>query len=115
MDIRIPEMDGLEATRRTLDEAAGGVGDVRAVILTTFAPDAYDDEARRAGASTFVLKDIPPAELAAAVRTVAEGEFASRSLCWTWMLVLAWPNERVRPARLPQNVLGKPRSKIRDR
>lgn len=70
MDIRMPEMDGLEATRRILAEAGGGV---RVVILTTFDPDEYVYEALRAGASAFVLKDIPPVELAAAIRTVADG------------------------------------------
>lgn len=70
MDIRMPGMDGLEATRRLLDEADW---DVRVVILTTFDPDEYVYEALRAGASAFMLKDIPPAELAGAVRTVAEG------------------------------------------
>lgn len=70
MDIRMPEMDGLEATRRILADADWPV---RVVILTTFDPDEYVYEALRAGASAFVLKDIPRAELVAAVRTVAEG------------------------------------------
>lgn len=70
MDIRMPEMDGLEATRRILADADWPV---RVVILTTFDPDEYVYEALRAGASAFVLKDIPRAELVAAVRTVADG------------------------------------------
>ncbi len=70
MDIRMPEMDGLEATSRILAEADWPV---RVVILTTFDPDDYVYRALRAGASGFVLKDIPPAELVAAVRTVADG------------------------------------------
>ena len=70
MDIRMPEMDGLEATSRILEEADWGV---RVLILTTFDPDEYVFRALRAGASGFVLKDIPPAELVAAVRTVADG------------------------------------------
>jgi DNA-binding NarL/FixJ family response regulator len=70
MDIRMPEMDGLEATSRILAEADWGV---RVLILTTFDPDEYVYEALRAGASAFVLKDIPADQLAGAVRTVAEG------------------------------------------
>ncbi len=70
MDIRMPEMDGLEATSRILEEADWGV---RVLILTTFDPDEYVYRALRAGASGFVLKDIPPADLVSAVRTVADG------------------------------------------
>ena len=70
MDIRMPELDGLEATRRILagDPAA------RILILTTFDLDEYIYEALRAGASGFVLKDDPPEHLIAAIRTVAAGE-----------------------------------------
>jgi DNA-binding NarL/FixJ family response regulator len=70
MDIRMPDMDGLEATSRILEEADW---DVRVLILTTFDPDEYVYKALRAGASGFVLKDMPPQELVAAVRTVADG------------------------------------------
>ena len=70
MDIRMPEMDGLEATSRIIEEADWPV---RVLILTTFDPDEYVYKALRAGASGFVLKDIPPEELVSAVRTVAEG------------------------------------------
>jgi DNA-binding NarL/FixJ family response regulator len=70
MDIRMPELDGLEATRRILaaDPAA------RVLILTTFDLDEYIYEALSAGASGFVLKDDPPEQLIAAIRTVAAGE-----------------------------------------
>lgn len=70
MDIRMPELDGLEATRRilTTDSTA------RILILTTFDLDDYVFEALRAGASGFVLKDDPPERLLAAVRTIAAGE-----------------------------------------
>jgi DNA-binding NarL/FixJ family response regulator len=70
MDIRMPELDGLEATRRILaaDERA------RILILTTFDLDEYVYEALRAGASGFVLKDDPPEQLLAAIRIVAGGE-----------------------------------------
>ena len=70
MDIRMPELDGLEATRRILaaDDRA------RILVLTTFDLDEYVYEALRAGASGFVLKDDPPEQLLSAVRTVAAGE-----------------------------------------
>jgi DNA-binding NarL/FixJ family response regulator len=70
MDIRMPELDGLEATRRILaaDESA------RILILTTFDLDEYVYEALRAGASGFVLKDDSPEQLLAAIRTVAAGD-----------------------------------------
>ena len=71
MDIRMPKMDGLEATRIL---RADKQSDVRVLILTTFDPDEYVYQALRAGASGFVLKDIPPHELLAAVRVVAKGE-----------------------------------------
>ena len=70
MDIRMPEMDGLTATEAMLDEADWPL---RVVILTTFDPDDYVYRAIRAGASGFVLKDIPPEDLAPAVRTVVDG------------------------------------------
>lgn len=70
MDIRMPEMDGLEATTRILAEADWPV---RVMILTTFDPDEYVYRALRAGASAFILKDIPPVELVTAVGIVAEG------------------------------------------
>jgi DNA-binding NarL/FixJ family response regulator len=70
MDIRMPELDGLQATRRILaaDNAA------RILILTTFDLDEYVYEALRAGASGFVLKDDSPEQLIAAIRTVAGGD-----------------------------------------
>jgi DNA-binding NarL/FixJ family response regulator len=72
MDIRMPEMDGLEATR--LISADPTLTAVRILILTTFDLDAYVHEALRAGASGFLLKDTLPPELLAAVRVVAAGE-----------------------------------------
>ncbi|WP_237064850.1 response regulator transcription factor [Microbulbifer guangxiensis] len=75
MDIRMPEMDGLEATARLLQEKRTEAGDTacRVIILTTFDPDEYVFRALQAGASGFVLKDIPPEALVEAVRTVADG------------------------------------------
>ena len=70
MDIRMPELDGLEATRRILAADA----DARVLILTTFDLDEYVYEALAAGASGFVLKDDPPEQLIAAIRTVAAGD-----------------------------------------
>jgi DNA-binding NarL/FixJ family response regulator len=72
MDIRMPEMDGLEATR--LITADPALQSVRILILTTFDLDAYVHEALRAGASGFLLKDTLPEELLAAVRVVAAGD-----------------------------------------
>jgi len=69
MDIRMPELDGLEATRRIL----AADPDARVLVLTTFDLDEYVYEALRAGASGFVLKDEPPEQLIAAIRTVAAG------------------------------------------
>jgi DNA-binding NarL/FixJ family response regulator len=70
MDIRMPELDGLEATRRLL----AGDGGPRVLILTTFDADEYVYEAMKAGASGFLLKDVRPEQLAEAVRVVAAGE-----------------------------------------
>jgi DNA-binding NarL/FixJ family response regulator len=72
MDIRMPQMDGLEATRRiAADELLAGV---RVLMLTTFDLDEYVYHALRAGASGFLLKDTPPADLLAAIRVVAAGD-----------------------------------------
>ena len=70
MDIRMPELDGLEATRRIVAADQGS----RILILTTFDLDEYVYGALRAGASGFVLKDDPPEQLVAAIRTVAGGD-----------------------------------------
>jgi DNA-binding NarL/FixJ family response regulator len=72
MDIRMPIMDGLEATRRIVaDEQLSGV---RVIVLTTFDLDEYVFEALRVGASGFLLKDIEPDDLRQAIRIVAGGE-----------------------------------------
>jgi DNA-binding NarL/FixJ family response regulator len=72
MDVRMPVVDGLEATRRITSDAA--LASTRVVILTTFDLDEYVHEALRAGASGFLLKDTLPAELLHAVRVVASGD-----------------------------------------
>jgi len=72
MDVRMPVLDGIEATRAiTSSDAAGAT---RVLILTTFDLDEYAFSALRAGASGFLLKDVPPAELVSAIRTVARGD-----------------------------------------
>jgi DNA-binding NarL/FixJ family response regulator len=70
MDIRMPVLDGIEATRRIVRAQPG----TRVLILTTFGLDTYVYDALRAGASGFMLKDAPPEEIAAAVRIVARGD-----------------------------------------
>jgi DNA-binding NarL/FixJ family response regulator len=70
MDIRMPVLDGIEATRRIVRDRV----QTRVLILTTFGLDTYVYDALRAGASGFMLKDSPPEEIAAAVRIVASGD-----------------------------------------
>jgi DNA-binding NarL/FixJ family response regulator len=70
MDIRMPVVDGIEATRSIVADQPGA----RVLMLTTFGLDSYVFEALRAGASGFMLKDAPPEEIAGAVRLVARGE-----------------------------------------
>jgi len=70
MDIHMPVLDGIEATRRIV----GAQPETRVLILTTFGLDTYVYEALRAGASGFMLKDAPPEEIVGAVRIVASGE-----------------------------------------
>jgi DNA-binding NarL/FixJ family response regulator len=72
MDIRMPELDGLEASRRILASQTDGAPKI--LMLTTFDLDEYVYEALRAGASGFLLKDTPPEQLVSAIHVVAEGE-----------------------------------------
>ena len=73
MDIRMPIMDGVEATRRLADEPAGD-HQPRILILTTFDADEYVVQALRAGASGFLLKDVAPPDFVKAIRIIASGE-----------------------------------------
>lgn len=70
MDVRMPGTDGIEGTRRIVEECPAS----RVLILTTFDLDEYAFSALRFGASGFLLKDVPPAELAGAIRSVADGD-----------------------------------------
>jgi DNA-binding NarL/FixJ family response regulator len=70
MDIRMPEMDGVQATRQIVESDSG----TRVIILTTFDLDEYVYAALRAGASGFLLKDTPPADLLSGIRAVASGD-----------------------------------------
>jgi DNA-binding NarL/FixJ family response regulator len=71
MDVRMPELDGIEATRRLL---ANGAVDTKVVMLTTFDMDEYVYDALRAGASGFLLKDVPPEQLVDGIHAVANGD-----------------------------------------
>jgi DNA-binding NarL/FixJ family response regulator len=70
MDVRMPEMNGIEATRRLVN----GNEDTKVVMLTTFDMDEYVYEALHAGASGFLVKDVPPEQLVAGIRSVASGD-----------------------------------------
>jgi DNA-binding NarL/FixJ family response regulator len=72
MDIRMPNLDGLEATRRLVGD--GNAGGPRVLMLTTFDLDEYVYEALRAGASGFLLKDTPPEQLVTAIEVIASGD-----------------------------------------
>jgi DNA-binding NarL/FixJ family response regulator len=98
MDIRMPELDGLEATRHIL----AADRDAKVLVLTTFNLDDYVYESLRAGASGFVLKDEPPEQLIAAVRTVAAGE-ALLSPSVTRSVIAHFTRQRRQP---PPSALG---------
>ena len=101
MDVRMPGCDGIEATGRiTADPACDGA---RVLILTTFDLDEYVFGAIRAGASGFLLKDTPPAELLAAIRVVAAGE-ALLAPSVTRRLIAEYAGRRA-PAGVPNRAL----------
>jgi DNA-binding NarL/FixJ family response regulator len=96
MDIRMPRLDGVEATRRLVRDARPGPVP-RVLILTTFDLDEYVVEALRAGASGFLLKDVPPEDLVTAIRTIAVGDAVvapsvTRRLLDRFATVLPAPN-----------------------
>ncbi len=74
MDVRMPNLDGVEATRRICAGGEGGPGTPKVLILTTFDLDEYAFSALKAGAGGFMLKDVPPDELLSAIRTVHSGD-----------------------------------------
>ncbi|MCE7083221.1 response regulator transcription factor [Streptomyces sp. ST2-7A] len=74
MDVRMPRMDGVEATRRICQGGDGGPGEPKVLILTTFDLDEYAFTGLKAGASGFLLKDVPPEELLSAIRSVHSGD-----------------------------------------
>jgi DNA-binding NarL/FixJ family response regulator len=98
MDIRMPGLDGIEATRKIAADER--LGDTRIVILTTFDVDEYVFEALRAGASGFLVKDTEPAELIQAVRVVAGGE-ALLSPGVTRRLIEEFASRAKEPTRMP--------------
>jgi DNA-binding NarL/FixJ family response regulator len=96
MDIRMPVLDGIEATRRIVRAHPA----IRVLILTTFGLDGYVYDALRAGASGFMLKDAPPEEIAAAVRIVASGE-ALLAPAVTRAVIEEFARQRPSPAPTP--------------
>lgn len=100
MDVRMPEMDGLAAAREILSPPVGVVHRPKVLMLTTFDVDDYVYEALRAGASGFLLKDAPPADLIAAVRVVAAGE-ALLAPSVTRRLIADFAAQRPVPRRNP--------------
>ncbi|MFG2693986.1 response regulator [Kitasatospora sp. NPDC048407] len=101
MDVRMPEMDGLEAARHLLDPPPGVIHRPRVLMLTTFDVDDYVYEALRAGASGFLLKDAPPADLINAVRVVAAGD-ALLAPSVTRRLIADFAQNRPTPRRDPR-------------
>ena len=106
MDIRMPVLDGVEATRRlTAMPAAPGGGRPRVLVLTTFDADEYVVEALRAGASGFLLKDVTPGDFVAAIRLIAAGDAllapsVTRRLLDRFRDRLPGPSDAVRHERL---------------
>jgi DNA-binding NarL/FixJ family response regulator len=98
MDIRMPVIDGLEATRRIM--AAAGPPP-RILMLTTFDLDEYVFDALQAGASGFLLKDVPPEQLVAGIRVVAEGD-SLLSPALTRRLIESFVRDHTRAPRPPQ-------------
>ncbi|MDG6107910.1 response regulator transcription factor [Dactylosporangium aurantiacum] len=105
MDVRMPRMDGLEATRRILGGPGGPGGAPRVIILTTFDLDQYVYAALSAGASGFLLKDVSPEQLVAAVRLVRAGD-ALLAPTITRRLIERYANRDGRTASLHRDLSG---------
>jgi DNA-binding NarL/FixJ family response regulator len=99
MDIRMPRLDGIEATRRIVARAGE---EVRVLILTTFGLDEYVYEALRAGASGFLLKDSPPEELVDAVRVVSTGAALLAPAVTRSVIARRSPRQEVESPRLAE-------------
>ena len=101
MDVRMPVMDGIEATRQII--SGPGAGATRVLILTTFDLDEYVFEALRAGASGFALKSRPLEELLSAIRTVAAGE-ALLAPSVTRLLIAHFTDQARAPSKAPRGL-----------
>ena len=102
MDVRMPRMDGLEATR----QITSGLADTRVVVLTTFELDEYVFGALRAGASGFLLKDIDPPDLLSAVRVVAAGEALLAPRLTRRLIEAFVAQERAAPGPRPDDAIA---------
>jgi DNA-binding NarL/FixJ family response regulator len=113
MDIQMPVVDGIEATRRLAGPGVDGAAVSKVLIVTTFNLDEYVYHALRAGASGFLLKDAPPAELISAVRTVAAGE-SLLAPSVTRRLIGRYAG-RIRPSDPAEPKVGHPLSELTQR
>ncbi|MFJ5307365.1 response regulator [Streptomyces sp. NPDC088350] len=105
MDIRMPGMDGIEATRRITTDPSAGAASARVVVLTTFDDDEYVYGALRAGASGFLVKDMALDDLIGAVRVVAAGD-ALIAPSVTRRLIHDFASSRPGPARVQRELTG---------
>ncbi|RKN10236.1 response regulator [Streptomyces radicis] len=102
MDVRMPRLDGVETTRRICQGGAGGPGAPKVLILTTFDLDEYAFSGLKAGAAGFMLKDVPPDELLAAIRAVHSGDAVvapstTRRLLDRFITLLPTPDRSAHP------------------
>ncbi len=102
MDVRMPRLDGVEATRRICQGGEGGPGEPKVLILTTFDLDEYAFSGLKAGAAGFMLKDVPPDELLGAIRSVYSGDAVvapstTRRLLDRFVTLLPVPEQNAHP------------------